>query len=177
MSIESFDVEPVDHRTLARWVCGVIATASGFLAVIGWPLPMPLTRTGNDHAWERTLTLVQAWLTHDGWRTSGASWFWGGIAIVATSCAIVLHRGGRRPWALVVAPGAAVGALGPLVQVCTGLPWSNYESTPDALGTTVVYVIGLVVAVGLPFLHHWVMRGRDEGDVTGPVGHDWPGRR
>jgi hypothetical protein len=187
--IASYDVEPVDTRPLGRWVLGTLATVTGFLAVIGWPIPVLPARYGNNHAWERNTELIGAWIAHDGWRTSGSSWFWGGVAIVATTWAISLghrqqnrrqqnrrrqgprqqdprrqdpRRQGTRRWSIILLPGGVIAALGPLVQVLLGFPWSNYSPDEDHLWTLIVYAGGLAVAVGLPFLRPWVMRGRTE---------------
>lgn len=168
MSIESFDVEPVDHRRLVRWLFGVAAAVTGVLAIIGWPLPVLPGRYVRTDAWEHTTALIEAWWTHDGWRMSGASWFWGGAAIAATTGAVMVRAGtGRpssKPWLLTVLPGGVIAALGPLVQVVLGIRWSNYSVNHDSRSTIVVYAIGLAVAVGLPFLRGWVMRGREQSD-------------
>lgn len=168
VSIESFDVEPVDHRGLVRWLLGVVAAITGVLAVIGWPLPVVSGRYVRTDAWERTTALIEAWWSHDGWRMSGSSWFWGGAAIAAATGALMTKVGRERPWRrswlLTVLPGGIIAALGPLVQVVFGVRWSNYSSDRDSRSTIIVYVIGLAVAVGLPLLRGWVMRGRDESD-------------
>lgn len=171
VSIESFDVEPVDHRRLLRWLLGLVAAVTGVLATIGWPLPAVPGRYVPSDAWERTTALIEAWWTHDGWRMSGASWFWGGVAIGATTGAIAIgvgkERTGRKAWLLTVLPGGVIAALGPLVQVVLGIRWSNYSQNHDARSTIFVYVFGLAVAVGLPLLQGWVMRGREQSDDGG----------
>lgn len=168
MSIESFDVEQVDHRTLVRWLAGLLAVLSGTLAIIGWPLPIPPGRYVQDDAWERTTVLIAAWWTHDGWRTSGSSWFWGGVAIAATTYAILAAARKVRPWLkrwlLILVPGGAVATLGPLLQVLLGIRWSNYSPDHDNRSVIIVYVIGLAFAVGLPLLRGWAMRDRDRPD-------------
>ncbi|MFJ3384043.1 MULTISPECIES: hypothetical protein [unclassified Curtobacterium] len=165
MSIESFDVEPVDNRRLVRWLLGLVAAVTGVLAIIGWPLPVSSGRYVRTDAWERTTALIEAWWTHDGWRMSGASWFWGGIAIGATVGAVIRWGGKERPWRrawlLSVLPGGVIAALGPLVQVVFGIRWSNYSDTPDSRSTVIVYVAGLVVALGLPFLRGYSLRRGD----------------
>lgn len=110
VSIESFDVEPVDHRRLFRWLLGLVAAVTGVLAIIGWPLPAAPGRYVPSDAWERTTTLV---------------------------------------------------------QVVLGTRWSNHSQNHDARSTIFVYGFGLAVAVGLPFLQGWVMRGREESDDGG----------
>jgi hypothetical protein len=171
VSIESFDVEPIDHRRLVRWLLGLVAAVTGVLAIIGWPLPVLPGRFVRTDAWERTTALIEAWWTHDGWRMSGASWFWGGVAIGATTCAIMISAAKERPWRktvlLTVLPGGVIAALGPLVQVMLGIRWSNYSDSHDSRSTIIVYAIGLAVAVGVPFLRGWVMRGREQGDGDG----------
>jgi hypothetical protein len=64
-------------------------------------------------------------------------------------------------------PGGPIAALGPLVQVALGIRWSNYSDNHDGRSTLIVYVVGLAVAVGLPFLLGWVMRGREQSDGDG----------
>ncbi|WP_139200111.1 hypothetical protein [Curtobacterium sp. MCBA15_008] len=171
MSIESFDVEPVDHRTVSRWLLGLVAAVTGVLATIGWPLPAASGRYVPSDTWERTTALIEAWWTHDGWRMSGASWLWGGIAIGATTGAIANwaeeERTWRKTWLLTVLPGGVIAALGPLAQVVLGIRWSNYSQNHDARSTIFVYVVGLAVAVGLPFLQGWVTRGREQSDGGG----------
>ena len=173
VSIESFDVEPVDHRRLFRWLLGLVAAVTGVLAIIGWPLPAAPGRYVTSDAWERTTALIEAWWTHDGWRMSGASWFWGGVAMGATTGAIAIcagkQRTWRKAWLLTVLPGGVIAALGPLVQVVLGIPWSNYSQNHDARSTIIVYVIGLALAVGLPFLQGWVMHGRERSDGDGAL--------
>lgn len=99
---------------------------------------------------------------------SGASWFWGGVAIGATTGVISVRAGKertwRKTWLLTVLPGGVVAALGPLVQVVLGIRWSNYSQNRDASSAIFVYGIGLAVALGLPFLQGWVMRGREQSD-------------
>jgi hypothetical protein len=168
VSIESFDVEPVDDRDLFRWLLGLVGAVTGVLAIIGWPLPVAPGRYVRTDAWERTTALIGAWWTHDGWRMSGASWFWGGVAVCATTGALAIStrkvRTWRTTWLFTVLPGGVIAALGPLVQVGLGIRWSNYSDTHDSRSTIVVYVIGLAAAVGLPFLKGWVMRGREQDD-------------
>ena len=143
VSIESFDVEPIDHRTLVRWLLGLLAAFTGVLAIIGWPLPAAPGRYVRTDAWERTTALIEAWWSHDGWRMSGASWFWGGVAIGATTGAIMIgaakERPWRRTWLLTVLPGGVIAALGPLVQVLLGIRWSNYSNNHDSRSTIIVY--------------------------------------
>ncbi|PZO56656.1 MAG: hypothetical protein DI639_16425 [Leifsonia xyli] len=104
---------------------------------------------------------------------SGASWFWGGVAMGATTGAIAIcagkQRTWRKAWLLTVLPGGVIAALGPLVQVVLGIPWSNYSQNHDARSTIIVYVIGLALAVGLPFLQGWVMHGRERSDGDGAL--------
>ncbi|MGN8051223.1 hypothetical protein ACTJKO_16190 [Curtobacterium sp. 22159] len=173
MSIESFDVEPIDHRRLIRWLLGVAAAVTGVLAIIGWPLPVLPGRYVRTDAWERTTALIEAWWTHDGWRMSGASWFWGGVAIGATTGAVMIRAGTerswRRTWLLTVLPGGVIAALGPLVQVLLGIRWSNYAGSHDSLSVIIVYAIGLAGAVGLPFFRGWVMHGRKQSDDDGAL--------
>jgi len=173
VSIQSFDVEPIDHRRLVRWLLGLVAAVTGALAIIGWPLPVLPGRYVRTDAWERTTALIEAWWSHDGWRMSGASWFWGGVAIGATTCAIMIRAGTERPWRrtwlLTVLPGAIIAALGPLVQVLLGIRWSNYSNNHDSGSAIIVYAIGLAVAVGLPFLRAWVRRGREQSDSDGAL--------
>jgi hypothetical protein len=171
VSIESFDVEPVDHRRLVRWLLGLVASVTGVLAIVGWPLPVLTGRYVQTDSWERTTALVEAWWTHDGWRMSGASWFWGGVATAATAGAVMIRPGSelswRRTWLLTVLPGCVIAALGPLVQVLLGMRWSNYEDNHDSRSTVIVYAIGLAAAAGLPLLRGWVMRGREQRDGDG----------
>jgi hypothetical protein len=173
VSIESFDVEPIDHRTVVRWLLGLLAAFTGALAIIGWPLPAAPGRYVRADAWERTTALIEAWWSHDGWRMSGASWFWGGVAIGATTGVIMIgaakERPWRRTWLLTVLPGGVIAALGPLVQVLLGIRWSNYSKNHDSRSTIIVYAIGLAVAVGLPFLREWVVRGREKSDGDGAL--------
>jgi hypothetical protein len=173
VSIESFDVEPIDHRTVVRWLLGLLAAFTGALAIIGWPLPAAPGRYVRADAWDRTTALIEAWWSHDGWRMSGASWFWGGVAIGATTGLIMIgaakERPWRRTWLLTVLPGGVIAALGPLVQVLLGIRWSNYSNNHDSRSTIIVYAIGLAVAVGLPFLREWVVRGREKSDGDGAL--------
>jgi hypothetical protein len=94
MSIESYDVEPVDTRGALARASGVAATITGILAVIGWPLPVVSRYYRPSDAWDQTLALVRDWWVHDGWRMSGASWLWGGIAVVGLP--LLFERGARR---------------------------------------------------------------------------------
>lgn len=65
--------------------------------------------------------------------------------------------------------GGVIAALGPLVQVLLGIRWSNYSNNHDSRSTIIVYAIGLAVAVGLPFLREWVVRGREKSDGDGAL--------
>lgn len=88
----------------------------------------------------------------------------GAIAICAGK-----QRTWRKAWLLTVLPGGVIAALGPLVQVVLGIPWSNYSQNHDARSTIIVYVVGLALAVGLPFLQGWVMHGRERSDGDGAL--------
>lgn len=164
MSIESYDVEPVDHRVLFTWLLGAAAVCSGVLALIGWPLPVFPGRYVHTDSWNRTVELIEAWWGHDGWRMSGASWFWGGLAVGTATGGIVVRIPARgswtRRWLVILLPGGVLAGLGPVVQSALGLSWSNYSAVHDRGATVAVYVVGLVVVVGLPFLRGWIDRGR-----------------
>ena len=151
MSISSYDVEPVDTRGALARASGVAATITGILAVIGWPMPVVSRYYRPSDAWDQTLALVRDWWVHDGWRMSGASWLWGGIAVVATSAAI-LYRSRRENRLLVVVPGGCLAVLGPLVQFAAGVPWSNYSTGRIDGASVIVFVVVLVAVVGLPLL-------------------------
>ncbi|PZF54074.1 hypothetical protein DEJ23_13685 [Curtobacterium sp. MCSS17_008] len=169
MSIESYDVEPVDTRGAVAWVLGITAAITGVLAVIGWPLPVVSRRFHPSDAWEQTVALVRDWWLHDGWRMSGASWLWGGIAIVATTAAIVCRSPrrtrGSRTRLLVLVPGGCLAALGPLVHFVAGVPWSNYSPGRIDGASIIIYVITLAAVVGLPLLDERVRRGGRRGNI------------
>jgi hypothetical protein len=167
VSISSFDVEKIDHRPLVRWVAGVIGAFTGILAIIGWPLPIVSGRYVQNDAWERTLSLINAWLNHAGWRMSGSSWFWSGISIAAVT-GVILTINQRdlawpKKWLVILIPGGLVGTLGPLFQMLLGVRWSNYASE-DNSPVALVYLISMVVVIGLLLLRGWVMRIRDQPD-------------
>lgn len=167
MSINSFDVEKIDHRPFIRWVAGVVAAMTGILAIIGWPLPIVPGRYVQNDAWERTRALIDAWLRHDGWRMSGSSWLWGGLSIVAIT-GVILTVGQRdhawlKEWLLVLIPGGVLATLGPLFQILFGVRWSNYAPEDDS-PVALVYLIGLVVVIGFLLLRGWVMRDRGQSD-------------
>jgi len=168
VSIESYDVEPVDVRRPFSWVLGAVATVTGTLAVIGWPLPVVSRRSGT---WEQTTSLVRDWWQHDGWRMTGDSWLWAAVAIAATTAAIAC-RYRRAPWTsrtwlLVLVPGCSLAVSGPVVQVLAGIPWRNYAAGHDSRSGVVVFAVVLAGAVGLPFLLHRIERARP-GRTTHP---------
>lgn len=167
MSISSFDVEKVDHRPLIRSVAGVVGAFTGILAIIGWPLPMVSGRYVQGDACERTLSLIDAWLNHAGWRMSGSSWFWSGISIAAVTGVILTisqrDHAWPKKWLVILIPGGLVGTLSPLFQMFLGVRWSNYASE-DNSPVALVYSISIVVGIGLLFLRGWVMRSRDQSD-------------
>lgn len=161
MSIESYDVEPVDARRPSAWVLGVVAAVTGTLAVIGWPLPVVSRRSGT---WEQTTSLVRAWWRHDGWRMTGDSWLWAAVAIAATTAAIVCRYRSApwtsRTWLLVLVPGGSLAVSGPVVQVLAGVPWRNYAAGHESRAGVVVFSVVLAGAVVLPFLLHRIDRAR-----------------
>lgn len=165
-SIGSYDVEPVDLRRPVAWGLGAVTTVTGVLAVIGWPLPVVSRHGRPSDAWDRTVTLVQEWAAHDGWRMSGASWLWGGLAVAATIGAVVVrasrpgHALSRRASVAVLLPGGVTAVTGPVVQAALGVPWSNYSAPEVDRPAVVVAVLVIAGVLALPLLQHWVSRGR-----------------
>lgn len=164
MTINSYDVEEFNYRPLTRWVAGSIASFTGVLAIIGWPLPILSGRYAENCEWEQTRALIDAWLKHAGWRMSGSSWFWGGVSIAAIICVILTLRRqegtGLKEWLLVLVPGGIMATLGPLLQLLLGAPWSNY-TTKNTSPIVLVYLATLVVVIGLLLLRGWVARRRN----------------
>lgn len=148
MSIPDFDVEPAAGPRFWAVLLGVVGAVAGVLAVVGWPLPVGVGRYGFDEAaWARTGHDVQAWVAHDGWRVSGASWAYGAAALAALAgVSVLLHPSwpDRRRFVLVVVPAGVLLVVGPAVQWALGLPWSNY-----GVGSTAGIAGGLLVAAAL----------------------------
>lgn len=78
-----------------------------------------------------------------------------------------MDRRWQKTWLLTVLPGSVIAALGPLVQVLLGIRWSNYSDDHDSRSMVIVYGVGLAVAVAVPFLRGWAMRGRERSDGDG----------
>ncbi|QSB22999.1 hypothetical protein [Curtobacterium sp. 24E2] len=172
MSIPDFDVEPAVGPRFWMVLLGVGSAITGLLAVIGWPLPLVSGRGGPDrHAWAQTVRSVRDWFAYDGWRMSGASWFYGALAAAALAGILVLRNpawSGTRSLLVVVVPAAALLVLGPAAQWALGLPWSNYGA-----GSTGVIAVGMIVAVIVGAAITWLPRAfrrsvRSDDDVNPP---------
>ncbi|WP_336696737.1 hypothetical protein [Curtobacterium sp. USHLN213] len=147
MSISDFEVEPRTGSRFGVVVLGIASAIAGGLAIIGWPLPVISSTHGRgQHAWARTIRGVQDWLSHDGWRMSGASWIYGALAVVAAAAVVVLLHpswSGRSASLIVVVPAGVLLVVGPALQWALGLPWSNYGS--GSAGGTAIGIISTVV--------------------------------
>jgi hypothetical protein len=173
VSIPDFDVEPAVGPRFWMVLLGVGSAITGLLAVIGWPLPVVSGRGGPDrHAWAQTVRSVRDWFAYDGWRMSGASWFYGALAAAALAGILVLRNpawSGTRSLLVVVVPAAALLVLGPAAQWALGLPWSNYRA-----GSTGGIALGIIVTVIVGAAITWLRRAfrrsarSDDDDVNPP---------
>lgn len=172
MTITDFDVEPaVGPRFWAR-LLGIAGLVTGVLAIIGWPLPIVSGRGSSErHAWARTVQGVQDWMAHDGWRMSGSSWAWGGLAVLALGGVVAVVRpawNDRWRVAVVVVPGGVLLVPGPLVQWAVGAPYSNYGL--QWTGGTVVGIAAVCVGGALFTAFRRLARreARQSDDVNPP---------
>jgi hypothetical protein len=114
------------------------AVASTVAGVLGLPfIPLP-SRAGGDEThelWAGFSRQLEHWSTHDGWRFSGAAWFYFAIALgllgFYNSLRADERDGGTAPMRSSVRyalPPTMVLAAGVLAQFSLGLPWDNYAA-------------------------------------------------
>ncbi|WIE76156.1 hypothetical protein [Curtobacterium sp. MCSS17_007] len=146
----------IGMRTVLRWVLGVPAAASITLGLIGFPLPATPGRAGLEQSevlWESFLAQVQAWGRHDGWRFSGASWFW--LSLAAAGVGLYFHliseeedkdRGVWRASLACALPAVAIFSVGLTGQFLLGLDWDNYSSR-GGMSSEILLLPGSAVAL------------------------------
>lgn len=159
MNIADFDVEPAVGPRWWAWVLGVLGAVTGVLAVIGWPVPHVSGRVGGRQAWEHTVHDADAWLAHDGWRTSGDSWVWGALATAATCGAVALLLptwSDTRRWAIAAVPAGVLLVVGPVAQWALGLPWSDYDG--GSTGDSALAIVIVVALAGMGLVLRRVVR-------------------
>lgn len=173
VSISDFDVAPRSGSRFGVVLLGIVSAIAGFLAIIGWPLPVISSTHGRGrHAWARTIHEVQDWFTHDGWRMSGASWIYGALAVVAAAAVVILLHpswSGRRALLIVVVPAGALLVVGPALQWALGAPWSNYGSgsaSSTAIGIVATVACGAVLMAFRRAARRRARRNTDQGTLA-----------
>ncbi|MDB6427456.1 hypothetical protein [Curtobacterium sp. 20TX0008] len=145
----------MDTLSFRRALLIAAALITGVLAILGWPFPQIDSRYGPaTGAWDKTVAAMHDWLAHDGWRQSGSSWLWGGVAVTAALGALSLNskKKYRSAWTplLNFAPGLLLVIAGPAIQIATGAPWSNYSSA--GVSTTMLVIASLFLVATLIML-------------------------
>jgi len=148
----------INIRTILRLIIGVPVAAATGLGIVGFPLPATPGRAGAEQSQALLKVFfaqIRAWADHDGWRFSGASWFYLSLAAAGIGAYLSLMaedknelQGTWKTSLMYALPAVGIFSVGLTGQFLLGLGWDNYSSHGQ-LSPQILLLPGISVIIWL----------------------------